>query len=66
MTTYLIRRVLLLVPTLFGITLLTFLLIRLAPGNAALLKGGGSERGGRAMTAEAAAVRLLRLGREEP
>ncbi len=41
MTTYIIRRLLLLIPTLFGITLLTFLLIRLAPGNAALLKGGG-------------------------
>ena len=52
MTTYLIRRILLLIPTLFGITLLTFLLIRLAPGNAALLKGGGPE-GGHAMTAEA-------------
>ena len=52
MTTYLIRRVLLLFPTLFGITLLTFLLIRLAPGNAALIKGGLGENGGRAMTAE--------------
>jgi peptide/nickel transport system permease protein len=52
MTTYIIRRVLLLIPTLFGITLLTFLLIRLAPGNAALLKGGMGEGGSRAMTAE--------------
>jgi peptide/nickel transport system permease protein len=51
MTTYLIRRILLLVPTLLGITLLTFLLIRYSPGNAALMKGGGAE-GGRAMTAE--------------
>jgi peptide/nickel transport system permease protein len=52
MTTYILRRILLLVPTLLGITLLTFLLIRLAPGNAALLKGGMGENGGRAMTAE--------------
>jgi peptide/nickel transport system permease protein len=52
MTTYLLRRVLLLIPTLLGITLLTFLLIRYSPGNAALLKGGGGESGGRAMTAE--------------
>jgi len=52
MTTYIFRRILLLVPTLFGITLLTFLLIRLSPGNAALLKGGGGESGGKAMTAE--------------
>jgi len=49
MTNYIIRRILLLFPTLFGITLLTFFLIRLAPGNAALLKGAES---GRAMTAE--------------
>jgi peptide/nickel transport system permease protein len=52
MTTYLLRRVLLIIPTLLGITLLTFLLIRLAPGNAALIKGGLGENGGRAMTAE--------------
>jgi peptide/nickel transport system permease protein len=52
MTTYLIRRILLIIPTLFGITLLTFLLIRLSPGNAALIKGGFGENGGHAMTAE--------------
>jgi peptide/nickel transport system permease protein len=52
MTTYILRRILLLLPTLFGITLLTFLLIRLAPGNAALIRGGMGENGGRAMTAE--------------
>ncbi len=51
MTTYLIRRILLLIPTLIGITMITFLLIRLAPGNAALMKGGGGEGGGKAMTA---------------
>ena len=52
MTTYIFRRILLLIPTLFGITLLTFLLVRYSPGNAALLKGGGGESGGKAMTAE--------------
>jgi peptide/nickel transport system permease protein len=51
MTTYIIRRLLLLIPTLFGITLLTFLLIRLAPGNAAMLHGGGPNA--HAITAEA-------------
>ena len=51
MTTYIIRRLLLLFPTLLGITLLTFLLIRLAPGNAAILHGGGPES--HAITAEA-------------
>src|SRR5277367_5287197 len=51
MTTYILRRLLLLIPTLFGITLLTFLLIRLAPGNAAVLHGGGPNA--HAITAEA-------------
>jgi peptide/nickel transport system permease protein len=50
MTHYIIRRILLLVPTLFGITLLTFLLLRLSPINPAMAKGGGAE--GRPMTAE--------------
>jgi peptide/nickel transport system permease protein len=52
MTTYILRRVLPIFPTLFGITLLTFLLIRLAPGNAAEAKGTGGANGARAMTAE--------------
>ena len=65
MTTYIIRRILLLVPTLVGITLLTFLLIRLAPGNAAMLKGGG-ENGGRAMTAEQRMATIKLYGLDKP
>jgi len=66
MTTYLLRRILLLFPTLFGITLLTFLLVRLAPGNAALLKGGGGESGGRAMTAEVREQMIKLYGLDKP
>ena len=68
MTNYLIRRILLLFPTLLGITLLTFLLIRLAPGNAALLKGAGGETGGRAMTAAAReqTIKLYELDKPAP
>lgn len=66
MTTYIIRRILLLVPTLFGITLLTFLLIRLAPGNAALLRGGGGPNGGRAMTAEVREQMIKLYGLDKP
>jgi peptide/nickel transport system permease protein len=66
MTTYIFRRILLLVPTLFGITLLTFLLIRLSPGNAALLKGGGGESGGRAMTAEVREQMIKLYGLDKP
>jgi peptide/nickel transport system permease protein len=65
MTTYLIRRVLLLIPTLFGITLLTFFLIRLSPGNAAELKGGGP-MGGHAMTAEARQQMMELYGLDKP
>jgi peptide/nickel transport system permease protein len=66
MTTYLLRRILLLIPTLFGITLLSFLLIRLSPGNAALLKGGGGEGGGRAMTAEVREQMIKLYGLDKP
>jgi len=52
MTTYLLRRIMLMVPTLFGITLLTFLLLRISPINPALIKGAGGAENGRAMTAE--------------
>ena len=64
MTTYLLRRLLLLLPTLFGITLLTFLLIRLSPGNAALLKGGAGN--GRAMTAEVREQMIKLYGLDKP
>jgi len=66
MTTYLLRRVLLLLPTLFGITLLTFLLIRLSPGNAALMRGGVGESGGHAMTAEVREQTIKLYGLDKP
>src|SRR5271156_203270 len=65
MTTYIFRRILLLFPTLFGITLLTFLLIRLPPGKAALRRGGGGE-GGRAMTAEVREQMIKLYGLDKP
>ncbi|MBI4212092.1 MAG: ABC transporter permease [Deltaproteobacteria bacterium] len=42
MTLYLLKRILLMIPTLVGITLVTFLMIRLAPGDPASLKAQGS------------------------
>jgi peptide/nickel transport system permease protein len=66
MTTYILRRILLVFPTLFGITLLTFLLIRLSPGNAAMLKGNGGENGGRAMTAEVREQTIKLYGLDKP
>lgn len=38
MTTYILKRLLAIIPTLFGITLITFFMIKLAPGNPVSLK----------------------------
>jgi peptide/nickel transport system permease protein len=62
MTTYILRRLLLVIPTLLGITLVTFLLIRLAPGNAALIKGQTGANGAHAMTAEVRAETIKLYG----
>ena len=44
MRAYIIKRILLMIPTLFGITLISFSIIRLAPGDPAVLKArAGSE-----------------------
>jgi len=52
MATYIIKRLLQIIPTLLGITLITFLIIQLAPGNPATLKlqmAGQGEMGESAM-----------------
>ena len=46
MRNYFVRRVLLIVPTLFGISIISFVIIHLAPGDPAALKFGQEERGG--------------------
>src|SRR3989338_6078808 len=38
MATYLLKRILLMIPTLFGIVLVTFVIVHLAPGDPAALK----------------------------
>jgi peptide/nickel transport system permease protein len=65
MTTYILRRLLLLIPTLLGITLLTYILVRASPGNAALVRGGGA-MGSHAMTAEAREQMIHLLGLDKP
>src|SRR3989442_15380692 len=40
MTWYLLKRLLLVVPTLFGVTVITFVLTYILPGNPALVKAG--------------------------
>jgi len=45
MKTYLIKRLLLMIPTLLGITVITFVIIRLAPGDPAAMRVGSSLQG---------------------
>jgi len=46
MRSYFVKRLLLIVPTLFGISIISFLIIHLAPGDPAALKYGDQEQGG--------------------
>jgi peptide/nickel transport system permease protein len=62
MTTYVLRRLFFMIPTLFGITLLTFMLIRLAPGAASGLSGGH----GRAISVEEQNARKKLYGLDKP
>ncbi|MBI4464767.1 MAG: ABC transporter permease, partial [Acidobacteria bacterium] len=45
MTTYIVKRLLLILPTLLGITLVTFVIIRLAPGDPAAMRIGSGAQG---------------------
>ncbi|MGH9785066.1 MAG: ABC transporter permease [Terriglobia bacterium] len=45
MRTYLLKRLLLMIPTMFGITVITFAIIRLAPGDPAAMRLGSSQTG---------------------
>lgn len=45
MTSYLIKRILLIFPTLFGISIITFLIIKLAPGDPTAFKMGDQTQG---------------------
>ena len=51
MRSYFVRRLLLIIPTLFGISVISFLIIHLAPGDPAMLKFG-EEEAGRPLTAK--------------
>ena len=52
MTTYLLKRLLLMIPTLFGILIVSFLVIRLAPGDPASQKFGGVGQASAGVNAE--------------
>lgn len=52
MTNYLIKRLLLMIPTLFGILVISFVVIKLAPGDPASLKYGGVGQAAAGINAE--------------
>ena len=52
MVAYLIKRILLMIPTMFGILLVSFLVIRLAPGDPAAEKFGGAGQAAAGVNAE--------------
>lgn len=70
MLSYLIRRLLLIIPTLLGITLITFAIVRMAPGEPAALGGTaiGGEAGKQAMAQSAELLRAKKelLGLDKP
>ena len=59
MFTYLLKRLLAMIPTLFGITLITFFIVRLAPGDPVEAKMGGGA-GGQADSASGAETSMER------
>ncbi|MBI4202148.1 MAG: ABC transporter permease [Chloroflexi bacterium] len=66
MRNFVIRRVVEVIPTLLGVTLLVFLIIRVVPGDIALALLGGGEDGGASLDpAELAKMRKL-LGTDRP
>jgi peptide/nickel transport system permease protein len=46
MKAYLLKRILLMIPTLVGITIITFVIVRLAPGDPAAMRVGSAASGG--------------------
>src|SRR5206468_2737748 len=64
MSTYIAKRLLLIVPTLFGAAALVFLIMRVIPGDVALLIFGG-DAGGHIDPKQLAAMRA-RLGLDQP
>jgi peptide/nickel transport system permease protein len=60
---YLIRRILLMLPTLLGVAILVFLLMRLIPGDIVVMRLGGE---GGMITAEQIAAERARLGLDQP
>jgi len=67
MRSYFVKRLLLIVPTLFGISIVSFLIIHLAPGDPAALKYGDQEQAGnQAITAQIIEETRALYGLDQP
>jgi peptide/nickel transport system permease protein len=65
MISYIIRRLLLMIPTLFGVTIVSFVVMQMAPGDP--LAGGGDAQGGQRETSrESYLVQKRALGLDKP
>ncbi|HEX3869477.1 MAG TPA: ABC transporter permease subunit [Pirellulales bacterium] len=65
MTRYIVRRLLLMIPTLFGVTLVSFIIMQMAPGDP-LLGHGDAQGGQREASREAYLVQKRALGLDKP
>ncbi len=65
MTMYIVRRLLLMIPTIFGVTLISFLIMQLAPGDP-LLSQHSSSQGERETSRDAYLVQKRALGLDKP
>ena len=67
MWSYLVRRVLLMIPTLFGVTIVSFVIMQLAPGDPLLMQADAGGAGGRsAQTREAFLLQKRDLKLDKP
>src|SRR6516165_6885642 len=66
MRSYFVKRLLLIVPTLLGISLVSFLIIHLTPGDPALLKLGDNEQGNQLLAAQIIEETRALYGLDQP
>jgi peptide/nickel transport system permease protein len=66
MRRYFVKRLFLVVPTLFGISIVSFLIIHLAPGDPAALKFGGEDRGNELITTQIIEETRALYGLDQP
>ncbi len=66
MSAYILRRLLIMVPTLWGVTIVSFCIMQLAPGDPLLAKAGGGAAGRTAQTREAYLIQKRDLKLDKP